>query len=123
MGIKEVMQFVIDNWFLIVTFICVVIMAIQSIVQFVALPTESKKKEVEARLLDWVREAEAELGSGTGEFKLAKVYDKFCEAFPYLKKWYSIEQFNSLVKDALIEMEKALAKSEAARENALQLNK
>ena len=117
---KNFMQFVVDNWALIVAFICVIIVAVQKIAEFVSLPTSRKMNEVKAILLEWVRSAEAELGSKTGTFKLAQVYEKFCKAYPYLKKWFPIEKFDKLVKWALSEMEKSFA-NEVTKENALKL--
>lgn len=116
----EQIKFVIENWGIIVALICVVILAVQRIVAFIALPTDKKKAEIKARLLEWVRKAEAELGSGTGEFKLAQVYDKFCEQYPEIKKWFTLEQFDALVKDALAEMGKAF-EDEKTKANALGL--
>lgn len=116
----EQIKFVIENWGIIVAFICVVILAVQRIVEFIALPTDKKKSEIKARLLEWVRKAEADLGSGTGEFKLAQVYDVFCAQYPELKKWFTLEQFDSLVNDALDEMKKSF-ENENAKINALKL--
>lgn len=115
-------QFIIDNWTMIVAFICVIVLAVQRIVEFISLPTEKKMAEIRARLLGWVREAEADLGAGTGSFKLSQVYDLFCRQYPDLKKWFSLEKFDLLVKEALAEMEELL-KDDNARVNALQRNK
>lgn len=115
---KNFMQFVVNNWALIVAFICVIIVAVQRITEFVALPTSKKMNEVKAILLEWVRSAESELGNKTGAFKLAQVYQKFCKAYPYLKKWFPIEKFDFLVKEALNAMEKSF-NNETTKINAL----
>ena len=119
---KEFMSFVITNWAFIVGFIFVIIMAVQKIMEFVALPTDKRMAEVKERLLEWVRIAEADLGSGTGVLKLAQVYNTFCEAFPYLKKWITIDKFDVLVKEALAKIEAALT-TEQAKINAFHLSK
>jgi len=115
---KNIMEYFVANWALILTFIFVVIYLGQKIVEFVSWPTEKKKRELKARLLEWTRKAEADLGSKTGAFKLSQVYNQFCGAYPYLKKWFPLEKFDELVKWALEEMEKSFA-NEVTKENAL----
>lgn len=119
---KKFMEFTVENWALVIAFICGTVYCIQRIAEFIALPTEKKKAEVIARLLDWVREAEAELGGKTGEFKLSQVYNKFCEAYPLLKRWISLEKFNEWVGVALAEMKKKF-EDEAVKANALGENR
>lgn len=105
----NVMNYIINNWELIVTCIFVLILAGQKIVEFVSLPTDKKIAEVKARLLIWVTDAQNDLGTGTNQIKLSKVYDKFCTEFPYLKKWISLDKFDDYVKEALVKMKKILA--------------
>ena len=102
------MQYVIANWALILTFIFAVIYLGQKIVEFISWPTGKKKRELKARLLEWTRKAEADLGSKTGAFKLSQVYNQFCGAYPYLKKWFTLEEFDKLVKEVLMKAEKGL---------------
>lgn len=118
----EYIKFVVDNWAALVAFVCVIILAVQRILEFIALPTTKKKEEIKNRLLEWVREAEAELGSETGKFKLAQVYDKFCEQYPEIKKWFTLVEFNELVGDALKEMQEAF-KNDRVKTNALGMEK
>lgn len=114
----QILTYVINNWSIIFAAICVIIYMIQRIWNFIALPTASKKKELQERLLEWVRQAEAELGSGTGKFKLSQVYDKFCAQYPEMKRWFTLEQFESFVNEALKEMEKQF-QNEKVKVNAL----
>jgi len=107
------MNFVINNWATLVTFIFVIILAGQKIVEFISLPTKSKIAEVKERLLIWVADAEKDLGSSTGVLKLSQVYDKFCAEFPYLKKWITVAQFDNYVKEALVKVEEILANKSA----------
>lgn len=110
----EKMNFFIDNWYVIVTFICTIILAVSMIIQFIGYPTEKKKQEIKERLLAYVTEAELELGDKTGALKLAKVYDQFCEAFPQTKKWISFEKFSSIVDEVLPKMRDILEKIDTA---------
>lgn len=104
----EKMNFFIENWYVIVTFICTLILAISMIIKFIGYPTEKKKAEIKERLLAYVTEAELSLGDKTGALKLAKVYDQFCEAFPETKKWISFEKFSSIVDEVLPKMREVL---------------
>lgn len=97
----EKIMFMVDNWYIIFTFLCAAVLCIIRIVQFVGYPTERKKEEIKNRLLEYITQAELALGSGTGELKLAQVYNYFCEAYPYTKKWFTLEQFNDLVDEVL----------------------
>ena len=100
----------VENWYLIATAICAAILCVMKIVEFVGYPTEKKKEEIRARLLEYVTQAEIELGSGTGQLKLAQAYDYFCKAFPYTKKWFTLEQFSDLVDEVLPTMREVLDK-------------
>ena len=108
----EKMNFFIENWYIIVTFICAIILSLIKLYEFIGYPTSKKKEEIRNRLLSYVTEAEIELGSGTGKLKLAQVYDYFCTMFPYTKKWFTIDQFSDLVEEVLPTMREVLENSE-----------
>lgn len=108
----EYMNFFVENWYVITTFICATILAIMKIVEFIGYPTEKKKQEIKERLLSYVTEAELELGSSTGQLKLSQVYDEFCSKFPYVKKWISFEEFGDMVDEVLPTMREILNKNE-----------
>ena len=100
----EFMKFFSENWYVIFTFICAIILLVMKIIEFIGFPTEKKIAEVKHRLLSYVTKAETELGSRTGELKLATTYDYFCKEFPYLTKWIPYEDFKELVDEILPEM-------------------
>lgn len=114
------MGFIMSNWSIMVAMVCVVVLAVQRILEFLALPTEKKIAELKERLLEWVRKAEADLGGGTGKFKLAQVYDQFCDKYPELKKHFTLAQFEAFVDEALEQMEDAFANGRT-KMNALKL--
>ncbi|MEG3006932.1 MAG: hypothetical protein RR806_05615 [Oscillospiraceae bacterium] len=118
----KIIELIVENSTLFVALLCVIIVMVQKIIEFIALPTTKKISEIKTILLEWVRESEADLKNGTGKFKLAQVYEKFCIQYPYLKKWYSLEKFEKLVDDALAEMSKEFD-DEMIKINALKLNK
>lgn len=102
------LNFFAENWYVIFTFTCAAILFIIKIVEFIGYPTSKKKAEIKARLLEYVTQAELSLGSGTGKLKLAQAYDYFCEAFPYVKKWFTLEKFSALVDEVLPTMREVL---------------
>lgn len=109
------MEFLIENWPLIVGAVAVVAAAGVAIARFVGLPTEEQLAKVKEWLLWAVTEAEKDLGGGTGKLKLRQVYDLFVTRFPWLAKLVSFELFSSMVDEALEEMREMLKTNEAAK--------
>lgn len=64
------MEFILENWPIIVAAIAVVAVAAVAVARFVGLPTESQLAKVREWLLWAVTEAEKDLGGGTGQLKL-----------------------------------------------------
>lgn len=120
MNATQIMTYITENWYLILSCIFVIIYIAQRIWEFIGYPTSKKKEEIRNRLLEIVRKCEAELGSGTGQFKLSKAYDMFCEQYPYVKKWFTYEQFDAMVQEALKKMEESFT-NEKVKVNALAL--
>lgn len=98
------MEFIVDNWAVIVAVLAVLSVAVVAIVRFVGLPTASQLAKVKEWLLWAVTEAEKELGGGTGQLKLRQVYDLFVTRFPWLAKLISFELFSDMVDEALEQM-------------------
>lgn len=98
------MEWIIENWYVLVGIACVV----AAIIKFAGLPTETQIKKVKEWLLYAVSVAEAELGSGTGQLKLRRVYDMFVEKFPAIVKFITFDRFAELVDEALDELDKLL---------------
>lgn len=65
-----------------------------------------------------VTEAERELGGGTGQLKLRKVYDMFLAKFPKLSVFISFATFSSWVDIALDKMREMIEKN-AAMQNLI----
>lgn len=109
------MEFILENWPIIVAVIAVVAVAAVAVARFVGLPTDAQLSKVREWLLWAVTEAEKDLGGGTGKLKLRQVYDLFVQRFPWLAKAVSFELFSSLVDEALEEMREMLKTNEAAK--------
>lgn len=109
------MDFIIENWPIIVAGTAFVAAVASCVVKFVGLPTESQLAKVKEWLLWAVTEAEKELGGGTGQLKLRQVYDLFVTRFPWLAKMISFDMFSGLVDEALEEMRSMLDSNQAVK--------
>lgn len=72
-------------------------------------------------LINWARaavyEAEDRFGSGTGQIKLASVYNQAISIFPWLNKFLTYEEFDEkVVKVALSWLNKQIASNENVKE-------
>lgn len=95
------MDFIANNWYIILIAVAAVAVAIYLVMRFFKLPRASQIAKVKEWLLFAVTEAERELGSGTGQLKLRYVYDMFVSKFPYLVQFVSFEYFSELVDNVL----------------------
>lgn len=96
-----VINFLIENWQLLIIAIIVVAVAIYIVYAFVKMPRSAQIAKFQEWLLWAVAEAEKSLGSGTGQLKLRYVYDMFIVRFPGLSRIISFESFSLLVDKAL----------------------
>ena len=109
------MEFIINNWYIIVAIIAALVVAGVAIYRYFGLPSDAQLAKVREWLLWAVTEAEKELGGGTGKLKLRQVYDLFVTRFPWLAKIVSFELFSDMVDDALDEMREMLANNQAVK--------
>lgn len=112
---ENVLKFLVDNWYLIIAAIGIIFGIVLKMKGFSKLPTEEQIKSIKEWLLMAVAEAEAQLGSGTGELKLRMVYDMFVERFPSLALIVPFEMFSAWVDDALTELEELLKTNSAVK--------
>lgn len=102
------MDFVADNWALIIALVCMIVTVAATITGFFNQPTKQQLAKVKEWLLYAVTMAEKELGGGTGKLKLRYVYDLFLTKFSWLARLITFEQFSALVDEALEEMKRLL---------------
>ena len=110
------MEFLANNWYLILIAIAAVAVAIYLVFKFFKLPRETQINKVKEWLLFAVTQAEKELGSGTGQLKLRYVYDKFVTKFPYLVQFISFEYFSELVDQVLIKFKDMFKNNNAIKQ-------
>lgn len=109
----KVTNWMVENWFLIVSLAAVVGGIVAAVYKFAGLPTEKQK----AKIMEWLVwaciKAERELQSGTGQLKLREVWNMFCAvpAFGTVAKMISFDTFDKWVKDALITAKEMLVKN------------
>lgn len=108
-------DFIIEYWYVFIAVLAVGVCLGVAAYRFAKLPTSEQMQKVKEWLLLAVTEAEKELGGGTGQLKLRKVYDLFIQRFPWLVRVVSFEWFSSLVDDALVEMREMLQKNNAVK--------
>lgn len=111
-----VVNFIAENWFLIVFALVAIIFVTCSIIRFIHMPTA---KQIE-NLMEWLKiavvEAEKQFQSGTGQLKLRAVYESAVIAFPWIAKYMTFEKFSQLVDIALVWMREQIEQNEKIRE-------
>lgn len=109
------MEFLAENWIIIVGILMIGAAAGFAIYKFISSSKEEQLNKVKEWLLWAVTAAEKDLGSGTGKLKLRQVYDLFVVRFPWLVKVVSFTKFSDLVDEALIEMRNLLKTNESVK--------
>lgn len=102
------MEFIVNNWYIIIALLAVLVVAIVAVITFCKLPTATQIANVKEWLKWAVTEAEKELGTGTGQLKLRMVYDMAVAQFDWIAKFVSFDTFSGWVDEALQWLEKQL---------------
>ena len=110
------MSWIVDNWYVLIAFLCIGAVAGIAVYRFIKIPTIEQLDKVREWLLLAVTEAEKAMGGGTGRLKLRMVYGMFIDKFPWLVKVVSFEQFSAMVDEALEQMREMLTNNEAVKE-------
>ena len=117
------MDFIVNNWYVIVLAIAAIIIGIFAINKFFRKNINEQIDNVKEWLLYATTLAEKELGSGTGKLKLRYVYDMFASKFPWLVKIVSFESFSKLVDEVLVEMNELLSSNSAVKKYVSEFDK
>lgn len=104
-----VMDWIINNWYVAVGIVALLIAVGFIVYKFFNLPTDKQIACIKEWLKYAVAIAEKELGSGTGQLKLRYVYNMFVEKFPSISKIIPFETFSTWVDEALVWLEKQLS--------------
>lgn len=101
-----------NNWLTIILSIAALAVFVVKVVQFVRSPSDKQIENLKEWLKLAVTEAEAALGSGTGQLKLRDVYDMAVEKFPWVAEFITFETFSTWVDEALEWMNNQLESNE-----------
>ena len=101
------MEWLMTNWYMIIVFLIVGIVAGMAIKKWLELPTMDQIESVKEWLVYAVTEAEKQLGGKTGQLKLRLVYDMAIEKFKWLS-FISFSTFSDWVDEALVVMKDML---------------
>lgn len=112
---EAVLSFLTGNWLLIVLCVAAAIVLGYRIYKFVTSPSDVQIANLKEWLKGAVTEAEAVLGSGTGQLKLRYVYDLAIDKFSWLEKLVTFEQFSAMVDEALTWMNEQLTNNVAIK--------
>ena len=110
------LNWIIENWYIAIGIIALVIALAVAICKFFGLPTKSQVSKIKEWLLYAVVECEAALGSETGVLKLRMCYDMFVTKFPIVARIVSFERFSQWVDEALDKMRELLEKNEKVKQ-------
>lgn len=108
------MDFIINNWYLIILGLAAVLVVCRGVYAFAHRPTDAQISTIKEWLLWACTEAEKELGGGTGKLKLRYVYDAFLSKFPGLSTVISFDMLSGLVDDVLKDMRDILSSNKQA---------
>ena len=112
------MNFLIENWYLLVGAFALINFGIWLIYGFLKLPTDKQTEKIKQWLIWACIEAEKALQSGTGQAKLRRVYNAFIavRAFSWLAKIISFDTFSAYVSEALVEAKRMIINSRSLAE-------
>ena len=105
------MNFVVDNWYLLITLVALIFSIISMIGQFAGKPNNEQLFALNEWLKWAVVEAEKALGSGTGQLKLRYVWNMAIERFDWLDRVMEFEKFAYYVDLALVWMREQLERN------------
>ncbi len=106
------MNFLLNNWFLIIGAIALIIFVAYAIFSFTKKTKQEQIKKIKEWLLYAVVEAEKELGSGTGQIKLRYVYEMFILRFSFISIFITFDSFSKMVDEALEKLKDLLNQNE-----------
>lgn len=107
------MEWLMDNWFVVVGILALIVCVVFAIYHFFGLPTEKQITSIKEWLKYAVTLSEKELGGKTGQLKLRMVYDLFVSKFPTVAKVITFDTFSGWVDDALVWLNSQLSSNKA----------
>lgn len=109
------MKWICENWSLLVVILAFCTVGLHCYKKFSGLPSEQQLNKIRQWLLFAVLEAEKIYSSGSGQAKLAYVYNLFIERFPALAPTIPFAVFSQMVDEVLEQMRHLLETNESIR--------
>ena len=109
------MEWLIENWTLLVVALVAVVCAVAYVKKFADKPTDEQINALKEWMLWITLEAERQLGGGTGKAKLRFCYNEFVKTFPWVAKVMTFDEFSCMIDSVLIDMRKLLETNEAIK--------
>lgn len=110
------MEWLANNWYLLVAMAAGLAAIVSMMVYFFKLPSATQIQNVKEWLKFAVTEAEKALGSGTGQLKLRMVYDMAIAKFPWVGKVISFDTFKDWVDESLEWLNTQLTTNQAVKQ-------
>lgn len=110
------LNFLINNWYLIIVAIAAIVVAGMFIYSFMQKPTPEKLQNIKEWAIYACALAQAHLGSGTGQLKMRETYDMFISRFPDLARIVPFEMYKGIAESALLEFKKMLENNPKVKE-------
>lgn len=110
------MNFIIQNWPILLIVFAVVIVGLSYFIKFIKNPTKQQLESIKQWAIYACAMAESALGSGTGQLKMRQTYDMFLNKFPALAKMISFEKYQGIAEAALIEFKKMLKENPSIKD-------
>lgn len=106
-GLKNFLEFINNNWTLIIT-LCGLILGIYTkIKNYINLSREKKidiaLEQIRKSMLELVSKSEKEYGSNTGKLKKSKVLEEIFNKYPELKYFTNQEELEKILDDIINE--------------------
>ena len=101
-------EFLGNYWYLIITALSIIVIAIISIINFMKQNPEERLKSVKQWAIYACALAESHLGSGTGQLKMRETYNMFLQTFPSLAEKISYNTYKGIAEEALVEFKEML---------------
>ncbi len=107
----NILNWLIENWFLIVIFLCFFGKSIINTINFLLMEPNKRLLFIRENILNLVLKAEEQLGSKTGELKLKLVINSFYKKYPIAKLIISETKLIEVIEESVTEMKNTLKKN------------
>ncbi len=104
----NILNWLIENWFLIVIFLCFFGKSIINTINFLLMEPNKRLLFIRENILNLVLKAEEQLGSKTGELKLKLVINLFYKKYPIARLIISETKLIEMIEESVTEMKNTL---------------